>query len=118
MINLLLPINRPSKIRGLWLYKNKVYKDNLKIKSFKTLNNKQLKNYSKKYNQIALFYYNKSKGFLFDNNKNTIDILHNKKIIKHNTFKGLKSKIKKLLKKYNGITIYNKKGSYNLICYF
>jgi len=119
MYTLLLPINKKSNIRGLWIYKNKVYRDNLKIAKYKRgLSIKVLKKLAYNYNQLALFYYNNKRGFIYNNNSGLTDKLNNRALFYHKGFKNLKDKIKGLLLKYKGLTIYKKGAFYTLVCYY
>lgn len=112
MIKLLLPQDKTqgkTTARGLWRNDNgKTYYDYLTLKRYDYLSNTDLELLRVKNNQEALFYTEFSRGYIFYN-PNKIEVL--KKVKKWSIKKGCLLKyrafLRQLLRKYNGLTIYD-----------
>ena len=127
MIKILIPeLNKKIKtdIRGLWCNdRGKIFYDYLWIKeltSSKKIYLITLEVLKRKYNQEAIFYIDDNDiGYIYYN-KDKQDILHNKKgyIIPYDRLKfnrlELRQWLRRILKRYKGLTIYNDKAHY---CY-
>jgi hypothetical protein len=129
MVKIFIPKNKGKEktlTRGFWYSQEnkKIYYDYLNILNynipFENLNYKEIENIKLKYNQESIFIISKNKGYIFYN-KNKIDILNKRDIIKikiqGKNRKLLKEYIKSLLKLYGGLTVYIKKFDYILECY-
>ena len=98
--------SKKSDIKGFWQDKNKVYIDNVFIRDCQ--NSKDLRQgikelFNKK--ELAIFYIKNNKGYILDNKGNKTRL--NNRIIKYRHYLSI-YEIKKLLNKYNGLTIYRK----------
>ena len=122
MIEVLIPITKgriKTSIRGLWIDDNKkLYYDYIKIVNTSFIEARQLEKLKVKYSQQAIAYVDTSTGYLkiyYDKNK--IEVLKNR-FIKEVSKKDLKSNIRDLLKRFNGLTIYINKTNYTLECFY
>lgn len=110
-IKILLPINKTKTnkpiARGLWYDKNKIYYDYLQVIKTPKINKHLLNAYCKFYNQLAIFFIINNTGYLYSNKTNKIDYLPLNKTF--TTAKPHKKLFKRLLKKYNGLTIFRHK---------
>jgi CRISPR-associated protein Cas8b1/Cst1 subtype I-B len=117
-----------TKTRGLWLneqghlYYDYLRQDvlnwDLNQANYKSRFYLYLNKIKISYNQEALFYNYNGKGFIYYN-KDKIEILN--KVIRFNIGKdraNLKGLIKKLLRDYNGLTIYTEPEGYLLEVYY
>lgn len=111
MIKLYDIVNYKTNIRGYWLDKNKVYKDNIRISNIKTnIRFKTEKHFLFDYKkQLAVFYIKFDRAYI-ENKEGDITILKN--LIEYRLNKLSKDKIKELLYKYNGLTIIKEKNCY------
>lgn len=108
--------SKKSDIKGFWSDKGKIYIDNVYIKD--CLTSKELRQgikdlFNKK--ELAVFYTKNNKGYILDNKGNKTRL--NNRIIKYRYHLN-KTEIKKLLNKYNGLTIYRKIELYSKEKYF
>jgi len=107
--------NTKSQVRGYWLDNGKLYRDNIspiKYKSKDKLSEgiKSLFNRGEK----AVFYSEKQKGYCV-NSDNTITI-YNKRLRLHRK-KLSPNEVKRLVKRFGGLTIYNY-GRYIIEVYY
>jgi hypothetical protein len=127
MIKIFIPINKgrnKTDIRGFWLNDNgKLFYDYITILNLKKSAYilKQLETFRQYYNQEALFFTIKNKGYIYTKG-NKIDVLNKHSIIEvkrlgRNT-KLLKDYIRSALRLYKGLTIYIKSNSYILEVYY
>ena len=116
---LLIPINKKSDIRGYWIDKNRLYKDNLSLKEYNSIDFNSLDKIKQNLRQICLFYSYNNIGNIYYS-KNKINQLKNKIIyrIGKGNFRGLKRSIKELLSKFEGLTVYKQKEGYLLEAYY
>ena len=113
--NIYIPIKRGKNktiARGFWQDKNIIYYDYIQSIARDKINLKEIEKLKRDYRQEAIFYKIKNIGYIYYK-KNKIDILQDRKIIKINkNFRGLKNRIKNILNKYNGLTIYKLTNCY------
>ena len=121
MIKVLIPQNKgraKTSIRGFWQNDTgKIYYDYLRISnSFKN----QLEYLKNKYNQEAIFYIYKGKGYIYNGLNKLENILNKRKfwIIEQGKILRYKNFIKKIIKQYKGLTIYQEKGFYLLEVFY
>jgi len=113
MIKVFIPQDKTqgkTNIRGLWLNKDKIYYDYLKVVNTSFIEGKQLEALKKKYNQQAIFY--------VDTATDTGIIYYNKdkkEVLSHRIYamigRNFRAELKEDLKIYGGVTIY-KIGAY------
>lgn len=139
----LLPLNRPVKhkainsrtaaskvfvplskgrtktsARGYWQDNGKVYYDYIRVLAKDKLTIKDVDKVKRDYNQLAVFFTVDGKGYIY-HNKGKIDILHDRKlIVVQKTFKGLKNRIKALLARFGGLTLYIGNDRYLIEIYY
>ncbi len=116
---------KKSYIRGLWSDKGKVYFDNIHIKAYR--NKTFLKGDIDKLfcnNEKAVFYnyinndnfYNYDFIGIIEYDNGDKKILNNRLMIRRNKLSV--KELKSLLKKYNGLTIYNHKSYFYIELYY
>ena len=115
-----IPVKYKTDIKGLWLDKNRVYHDNIKIDTIGAIHGDLLKskiNHLIKYdNQLAVFYKDYfNNGIIQDKQGDKIK-LDKQKIYFVKRLK--KSFIKNLLKKYGGLTIYKQEKTFIIEVYY
>ena len=112
MIKLLIPIDKTKKyksdLRGFWYSQEskKLYYDYIITKRYKNSNKNYLEYLKQKYNQESLFYLQNGQAKIFYN-RDKIEILNRKLYFTAKNKKDLKPLLKKLIKKYNGCTVYD-----------
>lgn len=114
---ILMPIKHKTDIKGYWLDNNKIYIDNIIVKSFFAIHTSEFYNQIKilfSQGELAIFYKNiHNEGIIIDKQgkktilKNRIAYIENKK--------PSKKYIKALLIQHNGLTIYKLKDNKYLI---
>jgi hypothetical protein len=113
MIKVYLPVKKnkfKTQVRGLWRNdKGELYYDYItQVKIEKS----DLQGLKDRLRQERIFYTEGVKGFIWYN-QNRIDTFKWYEFIAYDkTFRGLKDKIKELLKRYGGLTIYIKDNQY------
>lgn len=98
--------NKKSQVRGYWIDKGKLYKDNIKLVKYTLKGLDRAVKALFKAGQQAVFY----RGALFGyciNKTGTLTVYHNK-ILLQRTRLSIKE-VKELLSQYGGLTIYNRK---------
>ena len=128
MIKILIPQDKKqgkTKARGFWYSKDshKIFYDYLIIAK---LNKKEITDfkelyyrldfYKRVYNQEAIFYVKDNIGYCYYTRDN-IEVLTNR-IYKEVSRVNLKQEIKRALRVYGGITIYQESGRYYIEIYF
>jgi len=106
---------KKSDIKGFWQDKNKIYIDNIFLKDCQDLKelNSGIKDLFNK-NELSVFYTKNKKGYILDNQSKKIRL--NDKLV-YNLARLRISRIKQLIKKYNGLTIYRKRDLENNLFY-
>lgn len=115
MYNLYTVSNKKSNIVGFWQDDNKIYRDNIVIKSFSSYRKFQI-SIARLFFQgeRAVFYEKLNIGYL-ENQSGKIDKLPYKIELKENNLKC--GYVKELLKNHNGITIFREKQGYKIVIY-
>jgi len=112
MIKLLIPIDKTKKyksdLRGFWYSQEskKLYYDYIITKRYKNSNKNYLEYLKQKYNQESLFYLQNGQAKIFYNPGKT-EVLNRRLYFTAKNKKDLKPLLKKLIKKYNGCTVYD-----------
>lgn len=112
MIKLFVPIDKTKKykpeLRVFWYSQEskKLYYDYIITKRYKNSNKSYIGYLKKKYNQESLFYLQNGQAKIFYN-RDKIEILNRKLYFTAKNKKDLKPLLKKLIKKYNGCTVYD-----------
>ena len=121
MFILMLPVEKSkvkSSIRGYWLDNKIIYYDYLKEIKLPYIDKKALNGYSITYKQLALFYKQNKKSFIYTDKTKKTEVLSKVKRVSHTGYKGLKKAIKLFISNYGGCTVYIKKNSYLLECFY
>lgn len=104
--------NTKSKIRGYWLDKGKLYKDNITLVKYKNLRKLEKAVITLfKARQLAIFYKGDLWGYCIDKT-GKLTVYHNRTVLKRTRLSI--QEIKKLLSQYGGLTIYNCKATRGL----
>jgi len=99
-----------TDIKGYWKDADKVYIDNVVLvpcKSKEILQDRITELFSG--GELAVFYTDGQKGYIKDN-KGNIEILKKRQIFRHKKGYENVKRIKDIVKKYGGCTVYNKTG--------
>jgi hypothetical protein len=109
-----------TDVRRLWLNdKGKLFYDYLRIINTFNINTYILEDLKNKYKQEAFFYVRNNCGYIYNGLDKQIEVLP--KVLRFTIGKdraNLKGLIKRLLRDYNGLTIYTEPEGYLLEVYY
>jgi hypothetical protein len=114
MVKLFNIIKKDTNIKGYWLFKDKLYIDNIQLLKFESIRTKEFLQakqdlFNKK--ELSVFYIDGKQAFI-ENNKGEVKILKNCKSFKVKDIDT--QKIKALCQSYGGLTLYINKQGFNI----